>query len=116
MVPCPLRTVRRKGATVGLVMRGDRWQVSDQLWELMRPLLPKPPPHPKGGHRPRVPDRAALNAILFALRTGCTWNALRATGIWSSSSAHRRFPEWTGAGVVRAVWKKGLRGYGAANG
>jgi len=116
MVPYPLRTVRRKGATVGLVMRGDRWQVSDQLWELMRPLLPKPPPHPKGGHRPRVPDRAAMNAILFVLRTGCTWNALRATGICSSSSAHRRFQEWTATGVFRAFWKKGLLAYDETKG
>jgi transposase len=97
-------------------MRGDRWQVSDELWELMRPLLPEPPLHPKGGHRPRVPDRAAMNAILFVLRTGCTWNALRATEICSSSSAHRCFQEWTAAGVFRAFWKKGLLAYDETKG
>jgi transposase len=56
-------------------------------------------PHPLGYHNPRVPDRQAMNVILFVLRTGCQWNALNATGICSSSSAHRRFLEWTEAGV-----------------
>jgi transposase len=101
---------------VGLVMRGDRWQIPDQLWARMQPLLPEPPPHPKGGHRPRVPDRAAMQAILFVLRTGCTWNALRATGICSSSSAHRRFQEWTKAGVFREFWRRGLLEYDQCQG
>ena len=43
--------------------------VSDDLWEAIKPLLPKEPPKPKGG-RPRVPDRAALAGIIFILRTG----------------------------------------------
>ena len=49
--------------------------VSDDLWEAIEPLLPKEPPKPKGG-RPRVPDRAALGGIIFALRTGCPWRLL----------------------------------------
>ncbi|WP_414146665.1 transposase, partial [Enterobacter sp. 148H3] len=43
--------------------------------------------HPLGTHQ----NRAAMHAIFFVLRTGCQWNALNATGICSSSSAHRRF-------------------------
>ena len=101
---------------MGLVMRGDHWQIPDELWARMQRLLPKPPPHPMGGHRPRVPDRAAMQAILFVLRTGCTWNALRATGICSSSSAHRRFQEWAAAGVFRAFWKRGLLAYDQCKG
>jgi hypothetical protein len=34
-----------------------------------------------------------MDAILLVLRTGMQWNALNATGICSSSSAHRRFQE-----------------------
>jgi transposase len=41
-----------------------------------------------------------MDAIFFVLRTGCQWNALDATGICTSSSAHRRFMEWTEAGVL----------------
>jgi len=77
----------------------------------MEPLLPPRPVHPKGGHNPPVPHRNAMNAILFVLRTGCQWNALNATGICSSSSAHRRFLEWTEAGVFEAFWRQGLLKY-----
>ncbi len=54
-----------------------------------------------------------MDAIFFVLRTGCQWNALNATGICSSSSAHRRFSEWTAAGVFAAFWRAGLLAYDA---
>lgn len=41
------------------------------------------------------------------------WNALNATGLCSSSSAHRRFLEWTAAGVFAAFWRDGLLAYEA---
>ena len=69
---------------------------------------PPRPPHPLGCHKPRKPDRAALDAIFFVLRTGCQWNALRETGICSSSAAHRRVQEWTEAEVFAAFWREGL--------
>jgi len=58
-----------------------RWLMSDELWSELQPLLPPPPKRElsKGG-RPRVPDRKAMNGILFVLRTGCQWDALNATG------------------------------------
>jgi transposase len=93
---------------MGMVTKDDGWRISDALWERMEVLLPPRKAHPLGCHRPRVPDRNAMNAILFVLRTGCQWNALNATGICSSSSAHRRFREWTDAGVFEAFWREGL--------
>ena len=84
---------------MGLVIKDDGWRMPDWLWERIGPLLPPSPPHPLGCHRPRVPDRDAMDAILLVLRTGMQWNALNATGICSSSSAHRRFQEWERAGV-----------------
>ena len=81
---------------MGLVVKDDRWRIPDKLWKQMEPLLPPPKPHPLGCHNPRVPDRNAMNAILFVLRTGCQWNALNGTGICTSSSAHRRFIEGGG--------------------
>jgi transposase len=87
--------------------------LSDELWFVLKPILPKhrPNPHPLGCHRRRVDDRAAMTAILFVLRTGCQWNALNATGICSSSSAHRRFIEWVEAGVFERFWREGLLAY-----
>lgn len=81
-------------------MAGNKWQISDELREKMAPLiLEHKTRHPLGTHRRRVDNRAAMNAIFFVLRTGCQWNALNATHICSSSSAHRRFQEWREAGV-----------------
>jgi transposase len=92
------------------------WRMPDELWERIVPLLPPRKPHPLGCHRPRVEDRQAMDAIFFVLRTGCQWNALNETGICSSSSAHRRFQEWTEADVFLALWKSGLMAYDALKG
>jgi transposase len=94
----------------------DGWRLPDALWARMEPLLPPRPRHPLGCHNPRVSDRAAMDAIFFVLRTGCHWNALRETGICSSSSAHRRFQEWVAAGVFAAFWRTGLLAYDALQG
>ena len=93
---------------MGLVNRDDGWRIPDWLWERIEPLLPERPKHPLGCHNPRVPDRSAMNAILLVLRTGMQWNALNATGICHSSSAHRRFQEWERAGVFEEFWRRGL--------
>ncbi len=58
-----------------------------------------------------MPDRKAMDGILFVLRTGCQWNALNETGICSSSTAHSRFQEWTKAGVFLKLWKTTLKDY-----
>ena len=92
------------------------WRIPDELWEHIEPLLPPRKPHPLGCHRPRVDDRKAMDAIFFVLRTGCQWNALNETKICSSSSAHRRFQEWTEAGVFLALWQSGLGAYEALKG
>jgi putative transposase len=89
----------------------DQWRIPDALWERIESLLPPRPPHRFGGHNPRVYDRRAMDAISFVLRTGCRWNALNATAICSSSSAHRRFQEWTAAGVFVTLWATGLQEY-----
>lgn len=96
----------------------DKWRIPDELWAKIESLLPPPgaKPHPLGCHRSRVDNRRAMDAIFFVLRTGCQWNALNATGICSSSSAHRRFQEWTGAGVFRKLWALGLKDYDALKG
>ena len=99
-----------------MVSRDDGWRMPDWLWERVGPLLPPPPFHPLGCHAPRVPDRDAMDAILLVLRTGMQWNALNATGVCSSSSAHRRFQEWEQAGVFHEIWRQGLLDYDATIG
>jgi hypothetical protein len=113
---CSSYTDSGEGWRMGLVLTNDGWRIPKELWARMEPLLPPRPAHPLGCHNPRVPDRDAMNAILFVLRTGCQWNALDATGICSCSSAYRRFREWTEAGVFLESWKEGLVEYDGIKG
>src|SRR3712207_700421 len=46
--------------------------VTDELWEIIEPLLPPEPPKPRGG-RPWVEERAALAGIIFVLKSGIPW-------------------------------------------
>ncbi|HZY88302.1 MAG TPA: IS5 family transposase [Gemmataceae bacterium] len=71
----------------------------DDLWEVIRPLLPPHPPSPKGG-RPRLDDRAALTGIIFVLKTGIPWEDLpQEMGCGSGMTCWRRLAEWQDAGV-----------------
>ena len=73
--------------------------VTDELWEVIEPLLPPEPPKPKGG-RPRVDDRAALTGILFVLKTGIPWEMLpQEMGSGSGMTCWRRLKECHEAGV-----------------
>jgi transposase len=73
--------------------------VTDELWEVIEPLLPPEPPKPKGG-RPRVEDRAALTGILFVLKAGIPWEMLpQEMGSGSGMTCWRRLKEWHEAGV-----------------
>ena len=93
------------------------WVIPDALWKKIAPLLPKRVNrHPFGGGRPPVPARKVLNGILFVLRTGCQWNALNATGICRSSTAHARFQAWRRVGVFAKLWARGLREYARVKG
>ena len=60
----------------------SRHILPDDLWTIIRPLLPPEPPKPIGG-RPRVSDRAVLSGILFVLKTDCPWQSLpKELGCW----------------------------------
>lgn len=73
--------------------------VSDELWEIVEPLIPKHVPSPKGG-RPRLDDRQALTGILFVLKSGIPWEMLPyEMGCGSGMSCWRRLMEWRKAGV-----------------
>ena len=73
--------------------------LTDELWEIIEPLLPAEPPRPKGG-RPRVSNRAALTGILFVLRTGIPWEMLpQELGCGSGMTCWRRLRDWHEAGV-----------------
>ena len=76
--------------------------VTDALWAIVAPLLPRRRPQPQGG-RPWVDDRATLNGILYVLRTGIPWKLLPTElGYGSGVTCWRRLREWQ----RRGVWKR----------
>jgi transposase len=67
------------------------FRLPGEVWECLKSAIPAERPKPRGG-RPRMENRAALEAIFYVLRTGCQWKALpRSLG--ASSTVHDRFSE-----------------------
>ena len=75
--------------------------LTDELWQLIEPLLPSPRSrrfrYP--GRKP-LTHRQALTGILFVLKTGLNWNDLpQELHCGSGSRCRRRLAEWQEAGV-----------------
>ena len=93
------------------------WEVSDEFWARVAPLIPKVKRDPKksyqrrrGGGRKPMESRRVFEAIIYVLRTGIQWKALPKE-YGSSSSVHRYFRKWESLGFFRKLWKKGLAEY-----
>jgi len=79
----------------------DKPIIDDELWKRIERLLPQPKVRREKypGRKP-VPDRAALNGIVFVLRTGLRWRDLPAEmGCGSGVTCWRRLRDWHEAGV-----------------
>ena len=69
-------------------MAAAPWIVSDDLWEFVEPLLPRKERRFRYPGRKRLPDREALQGILFVLHTGIAWTHLpRELGFGAESPA-----------------------------
>lgn len=75
------------------------WHVSDELWQHIQPVLAELDPPKKTG-RKRIDNRAALDAIIFRLRSGCQWNQLP-SDFPDDSSVHRTFQRWIARVIPR---------------
>ena len=81
-------------------MAAKPWVVSDELWGRIGPLLPKVERRFRYPGRKRLPDRQALQGILFVLHTGIAWRHLPLElGFGGGSTCYRRLDEWQRAGV-----------------
>jgi transposase len=77
--------------------------LSDEQWKKIEPLIPKPPPRPKGG-RPRADDRLVFEGILWILKTGARWKDLPEK-YPHPSTCWRRLKEWYEAEVLKDMWR-----------
>jgi transposase len=74
--------------------------VSDELWVLVEPLIPKVQRRHRYPGRKRIDDRRVLSGILFVLKTGIPWEHLpQELGCGSGMTCWRRLHEWQQAGV-----------------
>ena len=72
-----------------------RFDLSDEEWALLEPLLPK------SRKSARVDDRKIVNAIFYVLRTGMPWRDLP-TRYGPYTTAYNRFNRWS----RRGIWKR----------
>jgi transposase len=78
----------------------DWREVPDELWERLKPLLPKRLRRRRWPGRKPLDDRACLNGILFVLSTGIRWDRLpQQLGYGSGMTCWRRLRDWQQAGV-----------------
>lgn len=78
------------------------WEVSDELWNIIQPILHELDP-PANTGRPRTGQREALNGIIYQMRSGCQWNQLPAK-FGDDSSVHRTMQRWIAKGVLERLW------------
>jgi transposase len=79
--------------------------LTDELWEIIEPVLPEWAPSPKGG-QPRLEDRKALTGILFVLKTGIPWEDLPCEmGCGCGMTCRRRLRDWQQDGAWDKVHK-----------
>ncbi|GAB3285156.1 IS5 family transposase [Parasphingorhabdus pacifica] len=80
--------------------RAEPWEISDELWAVIEPLLPRHERRFRYPGRKRIDDRKTLQGILFVLYTGIQWEYLpQELGFGSGSTCWRRLAEWHRAGV-----------------
>lgn len=95
--------------------RIQSWELSDALWRVAEPLIPKPQRDPTreyqrkaGAGRKPLPPRQVFAGILYVLRTGVHWKALPNAQFGSPSAIHRYFLAWQQAGLFSRLWQAGL--------
>ncbi len=85
----------------GLRMARRRpWEVGDELWAVLEPLLPGHGRRYRYPGRRRIDARKMLQGVLFVLYTGIQWGSLpQELGFGPGTTWTRRMAEWREAGV-----------------
>lgn len=94
-------------------MRALERDVQDAVWHAIEPLLPDPPDHPLGCHRPRIDDRLCFRGILIRLVTGASWVDIESILDFtvSDTTLRTRRDEWIAAGVFDQIHTEALAAF-----
>jgi transposase len=85
----------------------SRFEITDELWAEIEPLIPARERRRRYPGRKAIDDRLALNGILHVLHTGIAWEDLpREYGYGSGVTCWRRLRTWQKAGVWEALHQK----------
>jgi transposase len=81
--------------------------LTDEQWNKIEPLLPRPKPRDKRRRRgrPRKTNRQVLEGILWILKTGARWRDLPGDFGVSASVCWKRLREWEEQGVWLRLWR-----------
>jgi len=101
--------------------RTHSWEVSDQFWALVEPLIPAShrsngkeyKRRPGAGRKAKYSDKTYFSAIVYILRTGLPWNSLpreKFDGL-GPSTLHAKFQKWERSGFFQVLWQHGLAEY-----
>jgi transposase len=81
----------------------NRYRVTDELWLKLRPIIELNDPPVRTSGRKRIDARAALDAIIYQMLTGCGWNKLPSV-FPDDSSVHRTYQRWKRQGILNTLW------------
>ncbi|HMA91810.1 MAG TPA: transposase [Polyangiaceae bacterium] len=76
--------------------------LTDEQWERIEPLLPKPRVRQDGRGRPWRDSREVMSGVLWVIRTGAPWADLP-HHYPPYQTCHRRFQQWVRSGALKKV-------------
>ena len=78
------------------------WEVPDDPWEEIAPIIRELDP-PKHTGRKGTDPRLMLNGIIHRMRSGCQWNQLPQE-LGDDSTIQRTFQRWAAGGLFPRIW------------
>lgn len=80
-----------------------RYDLPDEAWELLLPLLP--PEHSQRAGHPYVEHRRVINGMFWVLCSGAPWRDLpERYGSWKT--VYNRFNQWSKSGIINLIFNK----------
>ena len=79
--------------------------LTDEQWDVIKPLLPKHSKRPDGRGRPRRDDREIINGKLWIMRTVAPWKDMPER-YPPFQTCHRHFQEWVRTGMFEAILRE----------